>query len=96
MKNDIKPSLWTRDFTIPTAGNVTSKFGNSMTEFKFILYRPQIKSDISSVTLDVTLSGTEMPVLAILKQKPDSSRSKIAEKIQYCHDGTESIRFFEG
>ena len=49
--------------------------------FKFILYRPQIHSDISGVTLDVTLSGTEMAVLAILKQKPDSSRSEIAEKI---------------
>lgn len=49
--------------------------------FKFILYRPQIQSDISNITLDVTLSGTEMAVLAILKQKPDSSRSEIAEKI---------------
>ena len=34
-----------------------------------------------SVTLDVTLNGTEMAVLAILKQNPDSSRSEIAEKI---------------
>ena len=49
--------------------------------FKFILYRPQIQSDISSVTLDVTLSGTEMAVLTILRQKPDSSRSEIAERI---------------
>ena len=49
--------------------------------FKFILYRPQLQSDIPSVTLDVTLNGTEMAVLAILKQKPDSSRSEIADKI---------------
>ena len=37
--------------------------------FKFILYRPARQSDIPSVTLDVTLNGTEMAVLAILKQK---------------------------
>ena len=49
--------------------------------FKFILYRPQLQSDIPSVTLDVTLNGTEMSVLAILKQKPDSSREEIANKI---------------
>ena len=45
--------------------------------FKFILYRTELQSDIPSVTLN----GTEMTVLAILKQKPDSSRGEIAEKI---------------
>ncbi len=49
--------------------------------FKFILYRPQLQSDTPSVTLDVALNGTEMAVLAILKQKPDSSRGEIANKI---------------
>ena len=49
--------------------------------FKFILYRSQLKSDIFNVTLDVTLNGTEMSVLAILRQKPDSSRDEIADKI---------------
>ena len=49
--------------------------------FKFILYRPELQSDIPSITLDVTLNGTEMAVLSILKQKPDSSRSEIADKI---------------
>ena len=49
--------------------------------FKFTLYRPQRQRDIPSVTLDVTLNGTEMAVLAILKQKPDSSRGEIADKI---------------
>lgn len=34
-----------------------------------------------NVTLDVILNGTEMSVLAILKQNPDSSRDEIAEKI---------------
>jgi ATP-dependent DNA helicase RecG len=36
---------------------------------------------IPGVTLDVTLNGTEMMVLAILKQKTDSSRDEIADKI---------------
>ena len=49
--------------------------------FKSILYRPQLQSDIPGVILDVTLNGTEMAVLAILKHKPDSSRREIADKI---------------
>lgn len=49
--------------------------------FKFILYRPKIQSDSPSVSLDVTLNATETAVLAILKQKPDSSRNEIADKI---------------
>ena len=49
--------------------------------FKFVIYRPQLQSDIPSVTLDVTLNGTEMAVLAVLKQNPESSRVEIAEKI---------------
>ncbi len=49
--------------------------------FKFILYRPQIHSDNPGVTIDVTLKGTEMAVLAILKAKPDSTRGEIADKI---------------
>lgn len=56
-------------------------YENSRNGFKFILYRSKIQSDIPSVTLDVTLNGTEMAVLAILKQKPDSSRGEIADKI---------------
>ena len=49
--------------------------------FRFILYRPQLQSDIPGVTLDVTLNGTEMAVLAVRKQKPDSSRGEIADRI---------------
>ena len=51
--------------------------------FKFILYRSQFQSDIPNVSLDVTLNGTEISVLAILilRQKPDSSRNEIADKI---------------
>ena len=60
---------------------VKYSYENTVNGFKFIIYRPQIQSDIPSVTLDVTLNGTEMSVLALLKQKPDSSRDEIAEKI---------------
>ncbi|MDO5423031.1 MAG: putative DNA binding domain-containing protein [Eubacteriales bacterium] len=56
-------------------------YENRENGFKFIIFRPEIQSDIQNVTLDVTLNGTEMAVLAILKQKPDSSRDEIAEKI---------------
>ena len=57
--------------------------------FKFILYRNEIQSEIQSdihsdifgVTLDGTLNGTEKAVYAILKQKPDSSREEISEKV---------------
>ena len=60
---------------------VKYSYENTANGFKFIIYRPQLQSDIPSVTLDVTLNGTEMSVLAILKQRPDSSRDEIAEKI---------------
>lgn len=56
-------------------------YENTANGFKYIIYRPQVQSDILDVTLDVTLNGTERSVLAILKQKPDSSRDEIAEKI---------------
>ena len=53
--------------------------------FKFIIYRNKIhsdtQSDILNVTLDAVLNGTEKAVYAILKQKPDSSREEISEKI---------------
>lgn len=59
------------------------KYSYESTEngFKFIINRPQIQSDIFDVTLNVTLNGTEKAVLAILNQKPDSSRGEIADKI---------------
>lgn len=60
---------------------VKYSYENRENGFKFILFRPELQSDILSVTLDVTLNGTEMAVLAILKQKPDSSRGEIADKI---------------
>ena len=56
-------------------------YENGKNGFKFVLYRPQLQSDMMNVTLDVTLNGTEMAVLAILKQKPDSSREEVADKI---------------
>lgn len=60
---------------------VKYSYENTKNGFKFIIYRPQLQSDTLNVTLDVTLNGTEMSVLAILKQKPDSSREEIADKI---------------
>ncbi len=60
---------------------VKYSYENTANGFKFIIYRPRIQSDIQNVTLDVTLSGSEMSVLAILKQKPDSTREEIAEKM---------------
>ena len=60
---------------------VKYSYENTKNGFKFIIFRPQFQSDIPYVTLDVTLNGTEMSVLAIIKQKPDSSRYEIAEKI---------------
>lgn len=60
---------------------INYSYENSANGFKFIIYRPQLQSDIPSVTLDVTLNGTEMSVLAILKQKPNFSRDEIADKI---------------
>ena len=48
---------------------------------QFILYKSEFQSDISGVTSDVPLNGTEMSILAILRQKPDSSRDEIADRI---------------
>ncbi len=60
-------------------------YTNSENGFKFIIYRPQIISDIQNVTKGVTyendLTETERSVLAILKQNPESSRDEIATKI---------------
>ena len=56
-------------------------YENTVNGFKFIIYRPRIQSDISDVALNVTLNGTEMTVLTILKQKLDISRDEIATKI---------------
>ena len=47
MKESGKPTLWTRDFTIITAGTVVSMFGNAMADFAMSL----IVLDISKSTL---------------------------------------------
>lgn len=53
--------------------------------FKFIIYRPQIISDISDVTYNVTykdsLNTTEELVLAVLKQNPEISRDEMADRV---------------
>ena len=56
-------------------------YENGENGFKFTLYRRPLQSDMPSVTFDVTLNGTEMAIMAILKQKPDSSREEMAERI---------------
>lgn len=68
-----------------------------MNGFKFILHRPKFQSDISSDTLDVTLNGSEISVLAILKQNPKSTREEIANKIsKTVRTVQKSIRYIEG
>ena len=56
-------------------------YENRQNGFKFAISRPRLQSDISNVTLNVTLNGTEEAVYAIIRQKPDSSREEIADKI---------------
>ena len=64
-----------------TDTGIKYSYENGKNGFKFVFYRPQLQSDMINVTLDVTLNGTEKAVLAILKQKPDSSREEVADKI---------------
>ena len=56
-------------------------YENRQNGFKFAISRPRLQSDISNVILNVTLNGTEEAVYAIIRQKPDSSREEIADKI---------------
>ena len=70
-----------RIHSLCTDAGIKYSYENGKNGFKFVLYRPQLQSDIMNVTLDVILNGTEMAVLAILKQKPDSSREEVADKI---------------
>ena len=66
---------------------VKYSYENVNNGFKFILYRPQIISDISDVTSNVTygdgeaLNKTEQAVLAVLNQNPEISREEIAERV---------------
>lgn len=62
-------------------------YENVSNGFKFILYRPQIISDISNVTSNVTygdgeaLNKTEQAVFAVLNQNPEISREELAERV---------------
>ena len=56
------------------------KFENSSEGFTVILYRNSNVSDITNVTLDVTLNSSEMAVLALLKKKPNQTRVELASK----------------
>lgn len=56
-------------------------YENKENGFKFIIYRPLIQGDISKITLDATLNGTEKAVYALLKQNPTLSTQELADKI---------------
>ncbi len=56
-------------------------YENDELGFKFIIYRLKFQSEMPNVTLDVTLNGTEMAVLALLKQNPNFTRAEISERI---------------
>ena len=66
-----------RIHSLCTDTGIKYSYENGKNGFKFVFYRPQLQSDMINVTLD----GTEKAVLAILKQKPDSSREEVADKI---------------
>ena len=70
-----------RIHSLCTDTGIKYSYENGKNGFKFVFYRPQLQSDMINVTLDVILNGTEKAVLAILKQKPDSSREEVADKI---------------
>lgn len=70
-----------RIHSLCTDADIKYSYENTKNGFKFILFRPHLQSDISPVTLDVTLNGNEMLILAILKQNPNLSRDEIASKI---------------
>ena len=63
---------------------VKYSYENGKNGFKFIIKRNPITSDTANVTSDVTsdeeLNFTEKTILAILKIKPDASRTELAEK----------------
>ena len=55
-------------------------FENSELGFKAVIYRPT--NDVTiNVPKNVTLNGTELSVLALLKQHPDMTRDELAEKV---------------
>ncbi|MCR5219799.1 MAG: putative DNA binding domain-containing protein [bacterium] len=56
-------------------------FENSELGFKAIIYRSLPLDVTINVPINVTLNGTEISVLALLKQHPDISRDELAEKV---------------
>ena len=56
---------------------LTYSYENSENGFKFVIFRPKLRSDIRSDALN----GTEEAVLAILRLNPGSPRAEIADKI---------------
>ena len=60
---------------------LTYSYENSENGFKFVIFRPKLRSDIRSDIRSDALNGTEEAVLAILRLNPDSPRAEIADKI---------------
>lgn len=61
--------------------SVRYSYQSSSQGFKFILYRNPLPGDLSGISLNGTLNGTEISVLAILKKKPAATREEIAGMI---------------
>lgn len=56
-------------------------FENSELGFKAVIFRPTANDVTINVPISVTLNGTEMSVLALLKQQPDMTREELAERV---------------
>ncbi|MBP3731515.1 MAG: AAA family ATPase [Mailhella sp.] len=56
-------------------------FENSELGFKAVIYRSQPIDVTLNVPINVTLNGTEMSILALLKTNPDMTRDELAERV---------------
>ena len=70
-----------RIHSLCTDAGIKYSYENGKNGFKFVLYRPQLQSDMMNVTLDVTLNATEMLIYNLLKTDNTMSREKLAKKI---------------
>lgn len=62
------------------AKGIKYEYENRENGFRVIIHRPSFHVNLG-MYWDPALSGTDFSVLSILKQKPDSSRAEIADKI---------------
>ena len=56
-------------------------FENSELGFRAVIYRSQPIDVTLNVPINVTLNGTEMSILALLKTNPDMTRDELAERV---------------